>query len=236
MDVPCPPEWRPAPGVVHVATVRVDRPIPGALDVLDDAERARAARFAFDHHRARFILAHAWLRRLLGEYVGQPPASLRFTAAPGGKPRLLNEGTDVRFSLSHAGDLALIAAAPGIELGVDIEDVGPADRVDLARRFFAPGEVAALETLPVAEQSGAFVRGWTRKEAFVKALGGGLRVPLDAFEVSLAPDAPGQLLRSCSFDPEATVRWRVIALTAPPGYAAALAAEGAGWRLVQLDV
>ena len=233
MDMLCPLEWRAVRGVVHVVSVPLDDLMPGALEVLDDDERARAARFVFDRHRSRFIAAHACLRLLLGQYIGQAPAALRFTAGARGKPRLLDEGTDVRFNLSHSGDRALIAVSVGIEVGVDIEQARPEALLDLARRFFAPGEVAALEALPMAEQPGAFVRGWTRKEAFIKALGDGLSFPLDQFEVSLAPDAAGQLLRSCGSDVDATARWRLVSLAAPPGYAAAVAAEGADWHVVQ---
>jgi 4'-phosphopantetheinyl transferase len=233
MDLLCPPEWRAVPGVVHVVSVPLDGLMPGALEVLDDEERARAARFVFDRHRSRFIAAHACLRLLLGQYIGQAPGGLRFAVGARGKPRLLDGGTDVRFNLSHSGDLALIAVSVGIEVGVDIEQGRPDALLDLARRFFAPGEVAALEALPMAEQAGAFVRGWTRKEAFIKALGDGLSFPLDQFEVSLAPDAAGQLLLGCGSDLDATARWRLVSLAAPPGYAAALAGEGADWHVVQ---
>lgn len=231
MDLLCPPEWRPTPGVVHVVSAATTGILPGALDVLDDDERARAARFVFDRDRSRFVAAHGWLRLLLAKYLGEPPAALRFALGPWGKPRLMDPGVDVRFNLSHAGDHALIAVAVGIEVGVDLEQDRPEPLLDLARRFFAPGEVAALEALPYAEQPAAFTRGWTRKEAFIKALGEGLSFPLDQFEVSLERTATWQLLRGCSRDVDAPGRWRLVSLPAPPGYAGALAAAGADWRI-----
>src|SRR5829696_3340680 len=109
MDVVCPPDLRAVPGVVHVVSFSVDEPLAGALEMLDDQELERAARFVFDRDRSRFITAHGNLRVLLGEYVGHAPAALRFTATMHGKPRLLEPATDVRFNLSHSGARALIA-------------------------------------------------------------------------------------------------------------------------------
>jgi 4'-phosphopantetheinyl transferase len=236
MDVVCRPELRRDPGVVQVVAFTLDDPVPGALEILDAEERARAARFVFDRDRARFIAAHAYLRLLLARYAGHPPAALRFTATTSGKPRLLEPPADVRFNLSHSGVRGLVALSVGIEVGVDIEAERPLALLDVARRFFAPGEVAALQALPAAERARAFFCGWTRKEAFIKAHGDGLGFPLDQFEVSLAPDEAGQLLRSIAADPDATAHWRVASVAAPPGYAAAVAAEGTEWHIVESHV
>jgi 4'-phosphopantetheinyl transferase len=233
MEMVCPPDLRAIRGVVQVVSFSLDDAFPGALEILDDEERAKAARFVFDRDRSRFVAAHAYLRLLLGQYTGHAPAALRFTAAMSGKPRLLEPVTDVRFNLSHSSARALIALSVGIEVGVDIEAERPVALLDLARCFFAPGEVAVLQALPAPERVSAFFRAWTRKEAFIKARGDGLKFPLHGFEVSLEPDGKGQLLRSCSADLEATARWRLVSLAAPPGYAAAVAAQGAQWQTLE---
>jgi 4'-phosphopantetheinyl transferase len=118
-------------------------------------------------------------------------------------------------------------------VGVDIAAERPLAFGELASRFFAPGEVAALEGMHADDMARAFFRGWTRKEAFIKARGDGLSFPLDQFEVSLERDATGQLLRSCRADPAALTRWRVCSVAAPPGYTAAVAAEGSEWHMVE---
>jgi 4'-phosphopantetheinyl transferase len=139
---------------------------------------------------------------------------------------------DVRFSLSHAGERALLAVTSGRHVGIDIEQERPLDALELARRFFSAKEITALQALAPAERASAFFRCWTRKEAFVKALGTGLRFPLDSFEVSVHDDPAPQLLRACTALPEAVERWRIVAVPAETGYVAALAAEAGDWATV----
>jgi 4'-phosphopantetheinyl transferase len=219
---------------VHVVLCRLDQTLGDMMELLDDVERKRADRFVFEPDRHRFVAAHAWVRIVLGRCLDRAPESLRFTAGARGKPRLADAAVDLRFNLSHAGERALLAVTCGQEVGVDIERHRSIEVGDLARRFFAPSECQALQALGSSEQLSAFFRCWTRKEAFIKALGDGLSCPLDGFAVSVADDDESpQLLRSCTEVPDALARWRIVSLPMEPGYAAAIAAGAGRWRIVR---
>jgi 4'-phosphopantetheinyl transferase len=221
--------------VIHVVCARLDEPVAGAIDLLDDDERARAARFVFYRDRRRFVAAHAWTRLALASCLNRTPESLRFSIGGRGKPRLVDASPDVRFNLSHAGERALLAIALGQEVGVDIEEHRPIEVFELARRFFTPKEVRSIEALAASEQTCAFFRFWTRKEAFIKALGEGLSFPLDGFEVSVADGRVSQFLRAYTAAAKPLGCWRIVSLGAEPGYSAALAATAAPWRVVRWD-
>ncbi|MGD2071123.1 MAG: 4'-phosphopantetheinyl transferase superfamily protein, partial [Gemmatimonadota bacterium] len=207
---------------------------PDQVDVLSPDERARADRFRLPEDHRRFVTVRHALRLVLGGHLGEAPDSIRFRYGPQGKPALEAPGAAdaVRFNVSHAGDRALIAVARGREVGVDIERVRlePVDALDLAERFFSSREAEALASLPPAQVASAFHAGWTRKEAFMKAVGKGLALPLDAFDVSLTPGEPARLLAT-RWDPAEAERWSLKALDVGPGYAAALAVEGHDWSL-----
>jgi 4'-phosphopantetheinyl transferase len=199
--------------------------------LLGEDERRRAARFHFRKDRECFIVARGLLRTILGRYLHSEPRSLRFIYSVYGKPSLADSSGGLRFNLSHSGDFALLALTYGRELGVDIEKL----RTDFANeqiagRFFSPREVARLRALPAGLRLEAFFNCWTRKEAYIKAHGEGLSLPLDGFDVTLAPDEPAQLL-STRDDPGEASRWSLRALHPCHGYVAALAVEGDGWRL-----
>jgi 4'-phosphopantetheinyl transferase len=201
---------------------------PALASRISPDEAARAARFIFDRDRARFIVAHAVLREILARYTGQDAIAVLFCVAEKGKPYLA-EHPRIRFNLSHSGTFAVVAVALDREVGVDIEAVRPErSTVDIANRFFAPAEVQELNASPLDRQVGAFFACWSRKEAYIKARGEGLHIPLDSFEVSLGEKAE---LRAAP-DRE---RWSMCALQAPSGYASALMAEGSGWHVRQLD-
>lgn len=162
------------------------RPSEAALAALSVGERERAARFVFEADLRRYVAARAALRDRLGRHLGCSPHDLAFHVGPHGKPRL-EEGT-LHFNLSHSGDLALIGACDDTEIGVDIEawrTVG--DALELAESVFGPQERSALAGLAGAERDLAFLRGWTRKEACLKALGTGLSLSPQTFEVGLVP-------------------------------------------------
>jgi len=195
-------------------------------------EQKRAMRFYFRKDREHFIVARGLLRLILGRYLDIEPAQLRFWYSPYGKPALASEigRNRLRFNVSHSHGLALYAITCGRELGVDVEF----NRTDLAEeqiaeRFFSPREVAALRALPANMQQKAFFRCWTRKEAYIKARGEGLTLPLDQFEVSLEPGKPAAMITNV--DPQEVARWSIQELTPGPGYVAALAVEGHDWRL-----
>ncbi len=213
---------------VHVWLADLSAPDPG-LHSLSQPERQRAARFIADLHRRRYVIAHHALRLVLASYLDAEPSAIDFETAEGGKPFL--PGHPFRFNLSHSGDLALIGLAREREIGIDIEAVrSSADLPAVARRFFAPAEVAALERRPEHERLETFFRIWTRKEAYIKALGGGLAIPLDSFEVSLDPGHAALLRTSASGS------WSMRALDTPAGHAAAVVVEGPPFTLRQFRV
>lgn len=196
-------------------------------------ERTRAGRFYFQKDREHFTVARGVLRAILGRYLEMEPGQLRFCYSPYGKPALAGEsGRDaLRFNVSHSHGLALYAISRGWEIGIDLERLRPhlADE-QIAERFFSPREVTTLRGLPIDMQQEAFFACWTRKEAYIKARGEGLTIRLDKFEVSLAPGEPAALLHSDGALQEASL-WSLQALVPGPGYVAALAVKGHGWRL-----
>lgn len=192
-----PPSIPPA-GEVHVWLVSID---PTGADsaecdaLLSRNEKARAARFHFESDRARYLLAHAGLRRILSSCTGTSPAELAITSEAGKKPLLTGCHARLRFNLSHSGDTALVAIADGIDVGVDVERIRPGMDFDgIAQHFFTPAEAAAVGAAAPAEKPGIFFRLWTRKEAALKLSGRGLgglaREAIDGW-VSDLPAAPG---------------------------------------------
>lgn len=205
---------------------------------LADDEHARAARFRFDRDRRRYVVARGRLREILGRYLDVPPERVSFQYGPQGKPELCPETEDaapghgLTFNLSHAGEHALVVVARGRRVGVDLEPVRALPDADIiAERFFSASEVAAYRALPEAARPAAFFACWTRKEAFVKALGDGLTHPLDTFDVSVAPEAAVPLLRVSGVDARA-VGWDACDVPLGLDHAAAVAASGPGWHLV----
>lgn len=166
--------------------------------LLSRSERERAARFHFPEHARRFIAAHGRLRQVLAEVLQMPPGQLEFATGAHGKPLLAGaaSASDIRFNLSHSGDWALIGWSRQRDIGVDIESWRPMrDEQALVRRFFSPAEIAAYAATDTELRSRAFFDAWSRKEAYVKAVGRGLGLPLDSFDVSLHP-ADARLLRA----------------------------------------
>ena len=237
------PPWRSPPETlvlgsdeVHDWRATLDHipsQVQSFLHNLATDEQARAERFYFEKDREHFIVARGVLRAILGGYVNRAPECLSFCYSAYGKPSLAGEsdGDAIRFSVSHSHGVALYAVTRGREVGIDLERI----RFDLAvaeiaERFFSPREVAMLRTLPTEAQRQAFFRCWTRKESYIKARGEGLSLPLDQFDVSLAPGEPAALLATQQ-DPSEAFRWSLQELTPAPGYVAALVVAGHGWRL-----
>jgi|ERR1700685_27019 4'-phosphopantetheinyl transferase len=196
-------------------------------DFLSTDERERASRYHFDRHRNEFILTRASLRILLAAYLEKSPERFAFSYSAQGKPYLANELTDLRFNVSHTVSLteglAALAFARNRELGVDVEKIRPdCDAKKLAERFFSASERDYITNLSGPALDEAFFRCWTRKEAFIKAKGGGLSLPLDQFDVSIADSQPAALLATRP-DPEEAHRWQLHNLPVKAGYAAALA-------------
>jgi 4'-phosphopantetheinyl transferase len=199
--------------------------IPEFWDALPEDERKRARRFRFDRHRERFIVQRGRLREILSDYLNGLPKAIRFRKGPGGKPAISGDSPEIRFNLSHCGEHALYAVAYGREVGVDVEGVRLKPKAAaLVDRFFSTKEREAFQTLEPHDREAAFFAGWTRKEAYVKALGKGLRFPLDQFDVSLKPGDQNALIR-VEGAPEEAKRWSLRDIDLGPGFRAALAVE-----------
>lgn len=191
--------------------------------VLSDDELARASSFAFDLHRNRYVAGRLALRELLGRYLDRPPADVRFVYGSHGKPEL--PGETLRFNLAHSDDLALIGLTEHDRIGVDVEHVRELPAVDdLAQRVFSARELDALNALPKASKSQGFFNGWTRKEAFVKAVGDGLTHPLHLFDVTLRPGQDARLLEVEGSTARAA-GWSLFDVSPTDGWAAAVAVE-----------
>lgn len=212
--------------VWRVALVQPEHVVQPLRSTLEESELSRADRFHFERDRRAFVVSRGFLRNVIGNYLKTDPAGLRFSYGPYGKPALDGEqkNSSLRFNVSHSHGVCLVAMALERELGVDVEYIR-ADFAsdDIARRFFSPREVAAFNALPQEQQVAAFFKCWTRKEAYIKAIGRGLSQPLDGFDVTLAPEAPPALLRA---DDDDASRWSVSDVAVDLNYAAALVVEG----------
>jgi 4'-phosphopantetheinyl transferase len=230
-------------GEIHLWSIPLDPPAH-LLDELgrslspDEWERAR--RFRFEIHRRRFIAGRGSLRALLAAYLGERPAALAFAYGDRGKPDLAGDPW-LRFNLSHSEDLGLLGLVRGRPLGVDVEyRKEMSDLEQIASRFFSASENADLARVPTAGKKEAFFNCWTRKEAYLKAVGVGLAAPLDSFVVTLVPGEEPRML-SLEGDRERAARWFYHHLEPAPGYVGALAiegepiegekGEGSGWRI-----
>lgn len=231
------PAWAEAPasvalpqGSVHVwlAFCEPDAPTATFERVLAADELSRAQRFVFARDRRRYVTAHRLLRQLLGGYLGVAPADVQFTYGEHGKPALTDtHARRVDFNMSHSGEAVVIAVSAAGPVGVDIEALRVMrDRDDVAQRTFAAGEFARLCGVDDEQRTEAFFNCWTRKEAFVKAIGDGLSHPLERFEVTLEPGAPARLVH-IDGDVSRAAAWTIGVLPHVPGFATALAVNGA---------
>jgi 4'-phosphopantetheinyl transferase len=203
-------------------------------DCLQQDERARALRFRFRRDRDRFVAARGALRHILGSYLGSPAASIRFGYAPAGKPFLVDH-PELGFNLSHAADLALVSVSRGGEIGVDVEEIQSDEVIDSTSALvLSPPEHEELRRSTGRTRQERFARFWTRKEAYIKADGRGMQLPLDRIDVATSPDRV--MLRAPDADRwTASGRWSVWSLPTEAGHAAAVVAEGSGWEVVAFD-
>jgi 4'-phosphopantetheinyl transferase len=193
-------------------------------------ELERAERFIFDPDRNHFIAARGILRDVLGRYLQCAPQTIDFVYGARGKPAISSGGSrhPLCFNLSHSHGLAVIGIARERELGIDVEMIRPDfASEEIAERYFSAKEITDLNRLPTEQRAESFFLCWTRKEAYIKAKGDGLHIPLDSFDVSLSPETPATL---SSVDDS---RWGINSFapssTPGPRYAAAVVAEGKNW-------
>lgn len=198
-----------------------------AQGVLSLEEQIRAKRYLDPRHRDRFIASRLGLRTILGTHLAQDAKSLVFVENEFGKPHVADQ--PLHFSLSHSEDRAILAISDSLEVGVDLERIRPLDHLDLAARYFCASELAMIESLPAAKQLSAFYQIWTVKEAIVKALGVGLSIPLDEFEVSIATSPPRLVVSPNNALPPD--HWELKFLAPAADYQCALAIPAAGWPI-----
>ncbi|MEO8971993.1 MAG: 4'-phosphopantetheinyl transferase superfamily protein [Ktedonobacteraceae bacterium] len=220
---------------VHVWQASLNVPLPdidALKQVLSREEVARAERFYFEKGRHGYIVAHGLLRILLGRYLDVDPRQLLFRTNAYGKPSVESpaRGEQLHFNLSHTHELVVYAFTATGEVGIDIEYTrANVEYEALAKHSFSPSEYAVIGDLPADLKQEAFFNCWTRKEAYIKARGMGLSLPLDLFDVSLKPGEPAALLDSRE-NAQEVARWTFQAMTMPPEYVGALAVEGHGWH------
>ncbi|MCE5216553.1 4'-phosphopantetheinyl transferase superfamily protein [bacterium] len=223
----------PAPDELHLWGFRLTEgdPVPAPEEVLDSSELARAEAFRFPRDRRRYVRSHCFLRSVLAAYLGIEASAVTFAGSPKGKPLLDSRAhaTALDFNLTHAGELALIAVTDGIPVGIDVEPIsdGQTD-LQVATRFFALAEAAALASLPPPERARAFCATWTRKEAFVKACGEGLSCALDSFAVEICPETSRPFFH---LPPHYSGPWSLVSFEPAAGYlsAVACATEDPSW-------
>ena len=219
----------PAKGTVHLWRTRLEatsRQLEAFRQVLTVEETARAKRFNFARDRDRYVIARATLKILLGNYLGLPAPRIDLTYGAFGKPALHPGHTAaLTFNLSHAGGYALYGFAGGAEVGVDLELEDLGIEVDsLVHRYFSPTEAQRVLALPGRDRRAAFFRTWTRKEAFIKAHGHGLSLPLERFRVSVDLASPVRL-EAVGWAPEEVARWAMVSFEVAKGLPGALVVE-----------
>jgi len=217
---------------VHLWHVALDEHAVESLQLLlNRAESVRANRFHFARDRNHFTVARAILRKLLSAYLRINTAEVTLSYGEMGKPSLDGHSDEISFNLAHSGGGALYAFSRGRDLGVDLERIREDFAGDdIARRFFSTSEVEALEALPAESQAEAFFNCWTRKEAYIKARGEGLSMPLNCFDVSVAPEEPAALLKNYT-DASEVARWAMRSIPVAHGFVAAMVVEGHDWEL-----
>lgn len=202
--------------------------------LLSEAERQRAARFHAAQHGSRFIVAHARLRQQLAALLSVAPDAIGFDVGPHGKPGLAGAqaAAGLEFNLSHSGSMGLIGWAWHRAIGVDIEVWrSTSDEGALVRRYFSASEIDAYALQPESQRTQAFFNCWTRKEAYIKAVGRGLGLPLDSFDVTLGPASEARLLRTSTVHDDGR-SWSLAAIHLEADASAAVVLEGDAFHIL----
>ncbi|MDX1740564.1 MAG: 4'-phosphopantetheinyl transferase superfamily protein [Rhodothermales bacterium] len=234
-----PPAGKPVAPEVHIWRARLDAPDLPQEDLnrlLTEEERDRAGRFRFDVLRRRYTASRAVLRILLSRYLDISAPEIAIVYNAHGKPELLDRGLELQFNLTHAADMAVYAFATGRRVGVDIEEMSrDVSFRALAARFFSHDERAVIDSLPDEDVRTAFYECWTRKEAYIKALGLGVTHGLDNFSVAIGAHVRPALLHS-DVDEDAPRKWGMCAFDPADGFVGAVVVEGVDCVLKGFEV
>ncbi|MCD6256936.1 4'-phosphopantetheinyl transferase superfamily protein [Candidatus Aerophobetes bacterium] len=191
------------------------------MEMLSEKERIQAERFYFEKDRRSFIMTHAMLRKIVGSYLKIDPHDVKFICGTYGKPSIDGNHNEICFNMSDSFELAIFAFAQARQVGVDIEYIRPMhDAQDIVLNFFSPGEKMAIDEVEEKQRLEAFFKYWTRKEAYLKAIGKGLMQPMDSFEASLNRD-----FIWVRDNPQEVYKWSVRSFNPAPGYVGALVFE-----------
>lgn len=217
---------------LHIWTAQLiasDSAVTGFERLLSPEETDRYRRFHFQQHRRSYAISHGVLRSLLGRYTKVSPEEIEFRYEHAGKPALAIPEAPLSFNMAHSGNLAVYAFARNCRVGIDVERVRALAHMEsIASRFFSPEECSQVLALDTPERVEAFFRCWTRKEAYLKAVGDGLSMPLDRFQVSVAPNAPAAVLRPAEGH---AGPWQMHHFEPDPEYLGAVAYDGAARRI-----
>ena len=224
---------------VHIWLADLDLEVfalPKYLRDLSLTERTRAQRLRFDHDRRRFVVAKGLLRQLIGEYLRIDPHDIQFTPGPSGKPELAKRLQDhhgpLCFNQAHSSHMGIFAFCRNRRVGIDLEEIRPFhDLHQIAELLFSSCELEAFRRLPEEEEKKqAFFMAWTHKEAFVKALGKGISLPLSHFEISRLHTDLSRVVQNHHHPPD-QLEWFIRNIPISPQFAAAVCVEGDGWSL-----
>jgi 4'-phosphopantetheinyl transferase len=205
-----------------MSTTSPDSTIARFYEFLSPQEKNRAHRFRIDHLQREFIITRGTLRTLLGHYLNSEPTNIQLSYGPRGKPRIAG-AANIDFNVSHSANIALFAFTRDCEVGIDIEKICPlTDMYNIANRYFTAEETSQLMRIPANQREHAFYLCWTRKEAFIKAIGDGLSVRLDSFRVTFDPKEQARLILNERNEHDAKT-WTLADLKFSTEFAAALA-------------
>ena len=200
-------------------------------------ERARAERYRFLEDRSRFVIRRGILRMILGRYLSVEPSHIKLDYGPYGKPHLAGEfdSDSLQFSLAYSHELVVYAFARKCQVGIDVERIQPLPDIEqISAQFFTTRENRKINELDGLAKLLAFYHCWTRKEAYVKAIGAGLTYPMNQLEVSVDPNEPAQLLWA-EKHPQAATQWSLKSFAPADDYVSALAIKGHQWHFVQVN-
>lgn len=208
-------------------------------ELLDGAEKEQEPRFYFERDRHRYLITRALVRTVLSRYIAVEPVDWVFFTNQYGRPEVVNaqgRNAQLTFNVSHTHSVIVLAVARGRAVGVDVENVRAREvSIDIADRYFAPPEVSALATVPTHQQQYRFFEYWTFKEAYIKARGMGLSLPLDKFSFHYGDEQAVEIAIDSDLADDAS-RWQFWQFRPRHEYLVAICAERTGTRSPKLTM